>query len=51
MSISKFSLVIPVFRTEGSIIRLLEIREGLNRNMEGDLEAVFVVDASPDHSL
>lgn len=46
-----FSVVIPVFRNEGSIAPLLEALEGLNRSMEGELEAVFVVDGSPDRSL
>ncbi|HEY6547406.1 MAG TPA: glycosyltransferase [Vicinamibacteria bacterium] len=46
-----FSLVIPVFRNEGSIPRLLETLEALNRSMGGDLEVVFVVDGSPDRSL
>ena len=46
-----FSVVIPVFRNEGSIALLLETLEGLHRSMDGDLEAVFVVDGSPDRSL
>lgn len=43
-----FSLIIPIFRNEGSITRLLDVVDGLNRSMNGDLEAVFVVDGSPD---
>jgi glycosyltransferase involved in cell wall biosynthesis len=46
-----FSVVIPVFRNEGSIAPLLDALEGLNRSMDGDLEVVFVVDGSPDRSL
>ena len=46
-----FSLVIPVFRNEESIASLVTTLEGLSRSMEGDFEAVFVVDGSPDRSL
>lgn len=46
-----FSLIIPVYLNEGSIPSLLETLEDLNRDMGGDLEAVFVVDGSPDRSL
>lgn len=45
-----FSLVIPVFRNEASIPRLVERLEDLNRCMGGDLEVVLVIDGSPDHS-
>ncbi len=46
-----FSLIVPVYRNEGSIPFLVETLEELNRSMSGDLEAVFVVDGSPDRSL
>src|SRR2546421_6292177 len=46
-----FSLIIPVYRNEGSIAELIETLENLNRQMRGDLEAVLVVDGSPDRSL
>jgi glycosyltransferase involved in cell wall biosynthesis len=46
-----FSLVIPVFRNEESIATLVETLEDLNRSMDGDFEAVLVVDGSPDRSL
>lgn len=46
-----FSLVIPVYRNEGSIPELIETLESLNREMDGELEAVLVVDGSPDGSL
>jgi polyisoprenyl-phosphate glycosyltransferase len=46
-----FSLIIPVYRNEGSIPSLVEVLEDLNRQMAGDLEAVLVVDGSPDRSL
>jgi glycosyltransferase involved in cell wall biosynthesis len=46
-----FSLIVPVYRNEGSIPSLVEALEGLNRSMDGDFEAVLVVDGSPDRSL
>ena len=46
-----FSLIIPVYQNEGSIPFLVEALEFLNRDMGGDLEAVLVVDGSPDRSL
>ena len=46
-----FSLIVPIYRNEGSIPSLLETLEELNRNMDGELEAVLVVDGSPDRSL
>ena len=46
-----FSLVVPVYRNEDSIPDLLQALEQLDRNMAGELEAVFVVDGSPDRSL
>jgi polyisoprenyl-phosphate glycosyltransferase len=45
------SLVIPVYRNEGSIPDLIGTVNELSRQMRGDLEAVFVVDGSPDGSL
>lgn len=46
-----FSLIIPVYRNEGSIAQLVETLEELNRLMGDDLEVVLVVDGSPDRSL
>jgi glycosyltransferase involved in cell wall biosynthesis len=45
------SLVIPVFCNEQSMPELLEAVETLGRDARGDLEAVFVIDGSPDRSL
>lgn len=45
------SLVIPVYRNEGSIPELLNELEGLDRRLGGQLEVVFVVDGSPDRSM
>jgi glycosyltransferase involved in cell wall biosynthesis len=42
------SLVIPVYRNEDSLPELLDVVEGLNANLKGEFEAVFVVDGSPD---
>lgn len=45
------SLVIPVFRNEESIADLFRDLEILNEHLRGELEAVFVIDGSPDASL
>lgn len=42
------TLVIPVYRNESSIPDLLNAVENLNTRLQGELEAVFVVDGSPD---
>lgn len=42
------TLVIPVYKNEGSLPDLLAAIEGLNSKLAGDFEAVFVVDGSPD---
>ncbi|MFZ4873695.1 glycosyltransferase family 2 protein [Janthinobacterium sp. Mn2066] len=42
------SLVIPVYKNEGSISDLLQAVDGLRRSIDGDFEAVFVIDGSPD---
>lgn len=42
------TLVIPVYRNEGSLPELLDAVEKLNTGLNGDFEAVFVVDGSPD---
>lgn len=45
------SVVIPVYLNAGSLPDLLAALEELHRKLEGGLEAVFVVDGSPDDSL
>jgi glycosyltransferase involved in cell wall biosynthesis len=45
------SIVIPVYNNEGSLPRLLDELERLSRTLPDGLEAVFVVDGSPDGSL
>lgn len=45
------SLVVPVYRNAENIAALLDAVSGLAHGLDGDLEAVFVVDGSPDDSL
>lgn len=44
------SLVIPVYRNAGSISALVEAIDVIARQVDGDLELIFVVDGSPDDS-
>lgn len=44
----EFSLVIPVYRNEGSIAPLLDALDGVAGRLKDALEVVFVVDGSPD---
>jgi glycosyltransferase involved in cell wall biosynthesis len=46
-----YSIVIPVYRNEESIPALLQQLEQINKTLEKSLEAVFVIDGSPDKSL
>lgn len=45
------SLVIPVYKNEENLDRLLGELEKLNQTLAGDLEVVMVVDGSPDRCL
>jgi glycosyltransferase involved in cell wall biosynthesis len=45
------SLVIPVYRNEESLDRLLAALVDLNRQLKEELEVVFVIDGSPDRCL
>lgn len=47
----KFSVVIPVYKNEASIPRLLQALTAMNLALNGEVEAVFVVDGSPDQSF
>ena len=47
----RYSVVIPVYRNEGTLAALVERLDGLAAELDGPLEAVFVVDGSPDGSL
>ncbi|MGF6329463.1 glycosyltransferase involved in cell wall biosynthesis [Pseudomonas sp. BS3782 TE3695] len=42
------TLVIPVYKNEGSLPDLLIAIDGLNSKLAGNFEAVFVIDGSPD---
>lgn len=44
------TLVVPVYRNEAGLPDLLDAVEGLHAQLQGQLEAVFVVDGSPDRS-
>jgi polyisoprenyl-phosphate glycosyltransferase len=48
--VTRYSLVIPVYKNERSIDRLIETLRDLNGRLDGLLEVVFVVDGSPDRS-
>jgi glycosyltransferase involved in cell wall biosynthesis len=45
-----YSLVVPVYKNEGSLPDLLAAITKLNDQLGGALEAVFVIDGSPDRS-
>jgi glycosyltransferase involved in cell wall biosynthesis len=45
------SLVIPVYKNEANLDRLLAELVKVSRSVPGELEVVFVVDASPDRCL
>lgn len=47
---SRYSIVIPVYKNEGSIPALLEALGELSESFDVPLEVVFVVDGSPDAS-
>ena len=50
MDAVKYSLVVPVYRNEGSIPELIAAIRRLSDALGGALEAVLVVDGSPDRS-
>jgi polyisoprenyl-phosphate glycosyltransferase len=50
MGALKYSLVVPVYRNEESIADLVAAVGRIDRALEHRLEAVFVVDGSPDRS-
>lgn len=47
----KYSIVVPVYKNETSISRLLSVLEEINEQLDKNLEVVFVVDGSPDNSF
>lgn len=46
----KYSLIIPVYKNEASLLRLFEALEAINIRLNRALEILFVVDGSPDNS-
>jgi len=44
------SIVVPVYGNEGSIRQLIDALNSIRHRVEGEFEAVFVVDGSPDQS-
>jgi glycosyltransferase involved in cell wall biosynthesis len=47
----KYSVIVPVYKNEASIPSLLDAISALSRQLDNELEAVFVVDGSPDRSF
>ena len=45
-----YSLIIPVYNNNESLPDLLNIITQLNHDLQGKLEAIFVIDGSPDNS-
>ncbi len=46
----KYSIVVPVFQNQDSILRLLSNLSSISEKYENDLEVVFVIDGSTDKS-
>lgn len=49
--VMKYSIVIPVYGNAGSLPALLARLESISSTLDNQVEAVFVVDGSPDDSL
>lgn len=47
----KYSVIIPVYKNEGSIERLIDALVEMYQSLNKDMEVVFVVDGSPDKSF
>jgi glycosyltransferase involved in cell wall biosynthesis len=47
----KYSVVIPVYKNEDSISRLVDALAAMNASLGNEMEAIFVVDGSPDKSF
>jgi polyisoprenyl-phosphate glycosyltransferase len=50
MAETRYSIVVPVYKNEGTIISLIKALEDLSAKLNSALEVVFVVDGSPDQS-
>jgi glycosyltransferase involved in cell wall biosynthesis len=48
---AKFSVVVPVYMNSASIPDVVSRLEDINNELDGSLEAIFVVDGSPDDSF
>lgn len=46
----KYSVIVPVYKNEASIPRLLQALTAMNLDLDQEMEAVFVIDGSPDQS-
>jgi glycosyltransferase involved in cell wall biosynthesis len=46
----RYSVIIAVYKNEESIPRLIQALTEINRDLDREMEAVFVVDGSPDRS-
>lgn len=46
----ELTVVVPVYRNEGSIAALVEALHDVSVQIDGEMECVFVVDGSPDRS-
>lgn len=44
------SLIIPVYLNEASLPSLIDVVKNIDSKLQGELEVIFVVDGSPDHS-
>jgi len=51
MAAVKYSLIVPVYKNEASVSRLIQVVSEVNLELDGLLEGVFVVDGSPDESF
>src|SRR5690242_18237583 len=49
--VEMFSLIIPIYRNEENLPRLLPALVELNQRLANHLEVVFVVDGSPDRCM
>lgn len=47
----KYSVVVPVYNNSATLDEVVSRLVALREALDGDLEGVFVVDGSPDHSL
>lgn len=47
----RYSIVVPVYKNAETIPNLVNVLNDINNKLNGKLEAVFVVDGSPDDSL